>query len=66
MRGVCPAQLGEASMKEPHPDYGLTREFRLQVLATAGQIGVRAAAIAHAVSKSSVYRWRKWYSQDDK
>lgn len=53
-------------MKEPHPDYGLTKEFRLQVLATAGLIGVRAAAIEHAVSVASIYNWRRWYGQHSK
>jgi len=53
-------------MKEPHPAYGLTREFRLQVLATAVLIGVRAAAAEHAVSQTSIYNWRKWYGEDSK
>ena len=50
-------------MKEPHPAYGLPEEFRLQVLATAVLIGVRAAAVAHAVSQASIYNWRQWYGE---
>lgn len=47
-------------MKQPHPAYGLTDEFRLQVLDTARKVGVRAAAGIHAVSTASIYNWRKW------
>ena len=53
-------------MKEPHPAYGLTEEFRLQVLATAVLIGVRAAAVKHAVSQTSIYNWRRWYGENSK
>lgn len=51
-------------MKKLHPDYGLTEEFRKKVLETAGIIGVRAAALMHRVSITSVYNWRKWYGAE--
>jgi len=50
-------------MKKPHPDYGLTEEFRRKVLETAGIIGVKAAAAMHRVSMGSIYNWRKWYAE---
>lgn len=46
----------------PHPAYGFTEEFRLQVLATAGRVGVIAAAALHGVSITAVRNWRKWYA----
>lgn len=53
-------QRGQLDQK-PHPSYGLTREYRLVVLAAAGTLGVRAAAEQYRVSESSVYNWRRWY-----
>lgn len=51
-------------MKQPHEAYGLGDEFRKQVLATAVQLGVRAAAAVHKVSTASIYNWRKWYGAE--
>ena len=48
-------------MKTVHPAYGLTEEFRRQVLASAAEWGVRIAAGLHGVSMTSIYNWRRWY-----
>lgn len=42
-----------------HPDYGLPDEVRTVILRSAERDGVRAAAAAHGVAVSSVYRWLK-------
>lgn len=51
-------------MKQLHPDYGLPEDFRRAVVATAGLLGARAAALAHSVSITSVYNWINWYSKN--
>jgi len=48
---------------QPHPEFGLTEQYRLEIVAAAGQLGVRAAAELYRVSVQSVYRWRQWYRQ---
>lgn len=50
-------------MKQLDPAYGLPEEFRLRVIATAGIVGARAAAVAHRVSIASVYNWIRWYGK---
>lgn len=42
-----------------HPDYGLTDDVRLTILKDAEVIGVKRAALAHRVSDTVIYNWRK-------
>lgn len=42
-----------------HQDYGLTDEFRLQVISDAQVLGVKGAAIKNNVHVTSVYKWMR-------
>lgn len=42
-----------------HPGYGLSDEYRLQILRHAEDVGVAAAARDYRVGKTAIYSWRK-------
>lgn len=42
-----------------HDDYGLTDEYRMQVVKRAREVGATLAAAEFNVSLSAVYRWKK-------